>query len=114
MSLNVRRCLGPWLNVYSNARGSILLGDTVANLIAVEDADLANVLNSDGVESRDGFLPIGEVQVGLETHTSIAGQHPAFARLGFEGQLWSNVGNASQLDGDIGFVGFHVGFGFLR
>ncbi len=114
VSALVRRQLGNWFHIYSRARGSVLFGDTMANLAAIEDADLVNSFNSQHTESRDGFLPIGELQVGLETQTPLRGCQRAFARVGFEGQVWGNVGNASQLEGDVGFVGFHVGFGFIR
>lgn len=116
MSLSALRPIFPCLSVYGKARGSLLWGDGDSNLNTGEDLDLATPFKTTLVHERDDMLAIAELQVGLLWLANSCDQRPfqPFVSTAFEGQFWSNAGNATTTTADLGFFGFSIGVGFLR
>ncbi|MCA9186231.1 MAG: hypothetical protein KDA99_11455, partial [Planctomycetales bacterium] len=110
-SLRTERWLGP-VQVFGAARGSLLFGDGTSQLTIVEDADLDDAFTSTMTENRGDLLPIGEMQFGVLWTPRAEGVWKPFVQAALEGQIWSDVGNASSVDGDLGFFGFNTGVGF--
>lgn len=109
-SFEARRPLGCRLSLYSAARASLLVGNSVATLNVREQLDQTFAQPSTVVTTRcDGPLTIGELQVGAEWTSNcwlLGGQ--VFFRGAFEAQTWQNVGNATSTDGDLIFLGGSV------
>ncbi len=92
------------LSVYGNGRGSVVFGarDQTASGFA-----MAGPMVRQDREDQYAQVGIGEVGVGLQYSEGWFSM-----RAGYEGQLWTNVGSASTLAGDMGLHGFMGSIGF--
>ncbi|WP_145346975.1 Lpg1974 family pore-forming outer membrane protein [Rosistilla ulvae] len=92
---------GPF-SLIGGARGSLLFGDHVVNIVGAP------------IASSQEVMPVLEMQLGGEYSQELWGTH-AFARAAFETQLWELPPTAlGLLDQNIGFVGvtFSTGIRF--
>ena len=111
LSLRTQRPFAPQLALFGMARGAVLMGDGESLLEAIEDQDLTTPLTTRSTTNQDDLLPIGEMQVGLQWTPLCQGVWHPYLHLALEGQVWSDAGNASSVDGDLGFFGFNVAVG---
>lgn len=91
-AFQARRSLGVYgLGVYGTARGSLLWGS------AREDGanSQAGAVPIQSSASRDEFLTIGELELGLEWNKTFR-RYQFFAQGGAVGQIWWGAGNASN------------------
>ncbi len=111
VSLRTERPLTNCLSVFGVARGSFVFGNNNSLLIALEDQDLDDQLTTNSTTRRDGFLPIGDLQVGLHWAPQQAGIVIPYLHLAMESQLWGGAGNGSSDAGNLGFFGLNVALG---
>jgi hypothetical protein len=111
VSLFAARCYGYDFTLFGLVRGALLFGDAESRLEAAEDLDLEDPFVTRQKTSREDLLPVGEMQIGVDWSPQTCGQWQPLVSVALEGQLWSNAGNASSEDGDLGFFGFNVGVG---
>ncbi len=112
VSVRTERPLTGGLSVFGLARGSLVFGDNQSLLIAIEDQDLDAQLTTNSTTRRDGFLPIGDLQVGLHWNPRQVGIVIPYLHLAMESQLWGGAGNGSSDAGNLGFFGLNVSLGF--
>ncbi|QDV69743.1 hypothetical protein Poly24_34600 [Rosistilla carotiformis] len=94
VALSASRQLGDGpFSLIGGARGSLLFGDHVVNILGAP------------ISSSQEVMPVMELQLGGEYSQELWGTH-AFARAAFETQLWELPPSAlGLLDQNIGFVG---------
>lgn len=112
ISFETKRRLGETgFAIYGQAYGSILFGDENDNYTAVSGG-----VTQAYTHSLTEVMPVAELEIGLEYEHSW-GRAKAFLQAGFNGQIWWNGGNASNLDApgisapgrsNFGFVGAAV------
>ena len=111
VSLRSERPLTPRVLVFGLARGAVLFGEGESVLTAIEDQDLDTPFTTNRTIRRDDFLSIGELQVGLKWTSAMVGPVQPYLQVALEGQLWNGVGNASSVDGTLGFFGLNAAIG---
>jgi len=99
------------LELFSEARGSVLFGEATSRLNAGEDLDLSTPFSTTTSTSRDEVMTIGEIELGLRWQGCRRRCWTPFASAALEGQTWSDVGNATSEDGSLGFFGFNASIG---
>ncbi|MBA2115442.1 Lpg1974 family pore-forming outer membrane protein [Bremerella alba] len=100
------------IELFSEARGSILFGEATSRLTAGEDLDLTTPFTTTTTASRDEVMTIGEVELGLRWQGCRRRCWQPFGSVALEGQTWGDVGNATSEEGSLGFFGFNASFGF--
>lgn len=100
------------IELFSEARGSVLFGEASSSLTAGEDLDLSTPFTTTTTTSRDEVMTIGEVELGLRWKGCRRRCWQPFGSVALEGQTWSDAGNATSEDGSLGFFGFNASFGF--
>jgi hypothetical protein len=93
------------LAFYANGRGSVLFGSR-NQTATLNDA---GVVTHDDHRNQAGQVSIGEVGIGLQYSNGTL-----TARLGYEGQLWTDVGNATSTSGNLGLQGLAIMFGIAK
>lgn len=112
ISLSAKRPLMGQVKLVCAARGSLLFGDGLSRLDALEDTAPSTTIS---VTNRDDLLSIAEARVGLEWLSPKKRRSWQWLlSTAIEGQTWGNAGNGSSEAADLGFFGFNVGAGFLR
>lgn len=94
------------LSLLGAARGSVLFGD--------EESSFVDSPGYPYVKTEHVILGIAEIEIGVQWACDLSNGVRAFARGGYEGQLWSDAGSPNTPNGDMGFEGFSVAFGFAR
>ncbi|MFN3150237.1 Lpg1974 family pore-forming outer membrane protein [Bremerella sp.] len=107
-SVPVANCI----ELFSEARGSILFGKATSQLTAGEDLDLTTPFTTTTSSSRDEVMTIGEVELGLRWQGCRRRCWQPFGTVALEGQTWGDAGNATSEDGSVGFFGFNASLGF--
>lgn len=107
-SVPVANCI----ELFSEARGSILFGEATSTLTAGEDLDLTTPFTTTTSSSRDEVMTIGEVELGLRWQGCRRRCWQPFGTVALEGQTWGDAGNATSEDGSVGFFGFNASLGF--
>jgi hypothetical protein len=107
----LRRCIGNGLAAYINTRGSVLMGDE--DETSLSPATGAWVLVD---EELDNIYYIWEAQAGAQATRELQMGGYAFARAGFEVQVWDNVSGEPGFDGGEawGLGGFAFSAGIIR
>lgn len=100
------------IELFSEARGSVLFGEATSTLTAGEDLDLTTPFTTTTSTSRDELMTIGEVELGLRWKGCRRRCWQPFGSIAVEGQTWGGAGNATSEDGSVGFFGFNASFGF--
>lgn len=100
------------IELFSEARGSILFGEATSTLTAGEDLDLTIPFTTTSSTSRDELMTIGEIELGLRWTGCKRRCWQPFGSVALEGQTWGDAGNATSEDGSVGFFGFNASFGF--
>lgn len=107
-SLETKRQIGEsGFAVYGQMHGAILFGRAREAYTAVNNGVLQQF-----TRSYTDVLPVGELEVGAEYQKNV-GRAKVFLQAGFNGQIWFNGGNASNID-PIGFgSASNSNFGFV-
>jgi hypothetical protein len=92
ISGDMKCCLGGGFALFGNARGSFLFGRSEQE--ATQDFIAATTQAFSAEGSRDLFLPVGELELGVEwAYNGRAARW--FVQAGLVGQAWWNAGSAS-------------------
>jgi hypothetical protein len=110
-ALEGHRQLTPRLGIFSNARASLLFGETRSALDTVSNQNANNPVIGRRYSNRFDSLPIGEIQVGADWCYPIGTRATLNAQIAMEGQVWEGMGSASSEIGDVGLFGFSLGGG---
>jgi hypothetical protein len=116
VSAEARRALGYGISVFGNVRGSLLFGTSRRESTVAESAtNLATgnfepVSATSGSESNEDVLPVGEVEVGAEWSYNTC-SHRYFIQTGWVGQVYHNLGSATDNNGNLGFTGLSLSAG---
>ncbi len=102
--------LGERWSLYSNTRGSALLGtNNRKSVVSVVSAGSTAGSNNNLVENKTILLPVLELEMGVQYHLPLKtqsgdGRPPVlFVRAGAVGQFWWNIGFLSAADGSVSF-----------
>jgi hypothetical protein len=117
LAVELRRCLGgPRLSIFASARGALLFGTTRQGGFDVNElarVNPAGVLVSDRTGQDTTFhdhqqaISVGEVELGAEWSRCF-GSFTPFVRAAVVGQTWMEVGTATDVDGDLDFIGLSL------
>lgn len=112
IAIEARRPVGnSGLSLFANLRGSMLFGQSkqqVNQTTITQTGDLAPIVVTASAESvRDTVLPVAELEMGVEYSRNWSAVRP-FLRSGLVAQTWFDAGSASNLDGNLGFLGLSV------
>jgi len=92
------------LSLLGAVRGSALFGDEEYWFFAPPTQ----------TKTEHVILGIAEIEIGVQWACDLRNGTRAFARGGYEGQLWSDAGSPNTPNGDMGFEGFSLALGFAR
>jgi len=105
------RQVTPRVGIFSNARASLLFGETRSALDTGSNLNGTNSVIGRRYSNRFDSLPVGEIQVGLDWCYPIGTRATLNALVAMEGQIWEGIGSASSEIGDLGLFGFNLGGG---
>ena len=114
LALEAKRPIGnSGLSLFANLRGAMLFGQSKQQVDqpTIIERGFPNPTTSVSVTSfsyvRDTLLPVAELEMGVEFSRNWGAARP-FLRTGLVAQTWFDAGSASQLDGNLGFLGLSV------
>jgi hypothetical protein len=116
LALEARRPIGnSGFSLFANLRGTILFGESKQQVdqptITQFGFGFFNPFTTVAVTNagsvRDTVLPVAELEMGAEYSRTWGAVRPFF-RTGLVAQTWFDAGSASQLDGNLGFLGLSV------
>jgi len=114
IALEAKRPIGSsGLSLFGSIRGVMLFGESkqqaartsVFQLIPFGPAP--NVFVSNFTSDHHPVLPVAELEMGVEFSRNWGNTRP-FVRTGLLAQTWFDAGSASQLDGNLGFLGLSL------
>lgn len=117
-SENRYQVFGNLLGVYGNLRGSLLYGVGRQSSTLLTNNTSPSISNVVGQLQVNDLMPIGEMELGLETEGTL-GRFTPFLQLGAVGQVWVGAGNASlrsstiasapvTSDQNLGLIGLRI------
>jgi hypothetical protein len=108
LAVDMGQSLGFWgLQLIASGRGSVLFGhlDSSAEGNQPGSYEMVDAQHAVGTcEAEIGVQWKGQLQYGLS----------AFARCGYEGQVWLGTASPNDIDGNLMFEGLSVAFGLTR
>jgi hypothetical protein len=114
LALEARRPIGnSRFSLFANIRGTMLFGRSKQ---LVEQPTITQfsffiptttIVDTTAASVHDTVLPVAELEMGVEYARTWGAIRP-FLRTGLVAQTWFDAGSASQLDGNLGFLGLSV------
>lgn len=112
VGLDWRRPVGSW-GIFGGVRGSLLFGETDLHIDAIRFEYDPRYHSFDWNDSA-AIIGVAEAEIGVEWTRTLASGAILFLRFGYEGQLWLDAGSPNSPNGNLGFEGFSLAFGFDR
>lgn len=113
VGLDWRRPVRSW-GFFGGVRGSVLFGETDLHIDAIDYNPADWRYREYNWSDSAAIIGVAEAEIGVEWTRTLASGAILFLRFGYEGQLWLDAGSPNSCNGNLGFDGFSLAFGFDR
>jgi hypothetical protein len=111
IALEAKRPIGhTGISFFGNLRGAMLFGESrqqVTQTSIFQGNPFSNIFSTNFNSGHDKVLPVAELEMGAEFSRRWGNLYP-FIRTGLLAQTWFGAGSATDLTGNLGFLGLTV------